>query len=123
MYQLADASETGLASETFDRVMLVGALHEMPRSLRAGVLREARRLTRPDAYLLVFEPCRTETRWSAFLRSRVLFLWVPGNPEAKTTRDLIAHGLDAELREAGFEPVRRHRTSPDWFEAILARPV
>ncbi len=123
VYRLDNAAETGLDSETFNRVMLVGALHEMPRGLREKVLREAQRVTRSDGYLLVFEPCRTETRWSAFFRSVVLFLWVPGNPETKTTLDLIAHGLDTELREAGFEPVRRHRTSPDWFEGILARPV
>ncbi len=123
VYRLGNAAETGLDSERFDRVMLVGALHEMPRGLREEVLREARRLTRSDGYLLVFEPCRTETRWSAFLRSLVLFLWLPGNPETKTTRDLIAHGLATEVREAGFKPVRRHRTTPDWFEGILARPV
>jgi len=71
----------------------------------------------------VVEPCRTKTRWSAFLRSVVLFLWVPGNPEARTTHDLIEHGLATELREAGFELVRRHTTTPDWFEGILARPA
>ena len=121
VYRLADASETGLGSESFDRVMLVGALHEMPRSLRAKILREARRLIRPGGSLLVFEPCRTRTRGSALSRSLVLLLWVPGNPETTTMRDLIAHGLDTELREAGFEPLERHRTTPDWFEGILAR--
>jgi len=122
-YRLANASATGLESEAFDRILLVGALHEMPRDLRGEVLKEARRLIRRDGHLLVFEPCRTETRKSAFLRSLALFLWVPGNPETKTTRDLLKHGLDTEVREAGFEPLRRHRTSPDWFEAILARPA
>ena len=123
VYRLADASETGLESESFDRVMLVGALHEMPRSLRAGVLHEARRLIRREGSLLVFEPCRTRTRGSALTRSLVLFLWVPGNPETRTMLDLIAHGLDTELREAGFEPLERHQTTPDWFEGILAQAV
>lgn len=123
VYRLADASETGLDSEAFDRVMLVGALHEMPRSLRASVLREARRVVKPGGSLLVFEPCRTRARGSALSRSLVLFLWIPGNPETKTMLDLIAHGLDTELREAGFEPYERYRTTPDWFECILARAV
>ena len=122
-YRIANAANTGLDSETFDRIMLVGALHEMPRSLRGEILAEARRLIRRDGNLLVFEPCRTETRKSAFLRALALFLWVPGNPETKTMRDLLKHGLDTEVREAGFEPIRRHHTSPDWFEAILARPA
>jgi demethylmenaquinone methyltransferase/2-methoxy-6-polyprenyl-1,4-benzoquinol methylase len=123
VYRLADAAETGLESESFDTVMLVGALHEMPRSLRSSVLREARRLVKPSGSLLVFEPCRTRTRGSALSRSLVLFLWIPGNPETRTMLDLIAHGLDTELREAGFEPLERHTTTPDWFEGILARAV
>jgi len=102
-YRLANAAATGLDSEAFDRILLVGALHEMPRALRGEILAEAGRLIRRDGHLLVFE--------------------VPGNPETKTTRDLLKHGLDTEVREAGFEPLRRHRTSPDWFEAILARPA
>jgi ubiquinone/menaquinone biosynthesis C-methylase UbiE len=122
-YRLANAAETGLPTESFDRVLLVGALHEMPRPLRGRVLAEARRVAKPEGRLLVVEPCLTKTRWSAFLRSVVLFLWVPGNPEARTTRDLIEHGLATELREAGFELVRRHTTTPDWFEGILARPA
>ena len=103
--------------------MVIGALQEMPRTVRESVLREARRLIRRDGRLLAFEPGRTETRTSALFRSLVLFLWLPGNPETKTTRELLEHGLDTELREAGFEPVRRQRTSPNCFEAILARPA
>jgi SAM-dependent methyltransferase len=120
-YRQANAADTGLPGASFDRVVLVGALHEMPRDLRRAVLAEARRLCRPDGRFLAVEPGHTRTRWSAFGRAAVLFWWVPGNPETAATYDLIEHGLDTELREAGFEVLERHTTSPDWFEGLLAR--
>ena len=122
-YRLSNAAVTGFADASFDRVLIVGALHEMPRGLRLAVLAEARRVCRTDGRFLAVEPCRTRTTWSSFVRSVFLFLWVPGNPEAATTRDLIAHGLETELREAGFEVIARHTTTPDWFEGLLARPA
>ena len=122
-YRLSNAANTGLESASFDRVLIVGALHEMPRDLRHAVLVEARRLCRDDGRFLAVEPCRTQTTWSAFLRSVFLFLWIPGNPEGTTTYDLIEHGLETELRAAHFEVLERHRTTPDWFEGLLARPV
>jgi ubiquinone/menaquinone biosynthesis C-methylase UbiE len=122
-YRHGNAADTGLESESFDRVLIVGALHEMPRALRHAVLTEARRVCRRDGRVLAVEPCQTRTRWSAFLRSACLFLWVPGNPEAASTHDLIAHGLERELRDAGFEVLARHVTPLDWFEGLLARPA
>lgn len=122
-YRRANAADTGFENEHFDRVLIVGALHEMPRDLRHEVLTEARRVCRNDGRFLVVEPCRTQTKWSAFLRSVFLFLWIPGNPEGATTYDLIEHGLEKELGDAGFEVLERHTTTPDWFEGLLARPV
>jgi demethylmenaquinone methyltransferase/2-methoxy-6-polyprenyl-1,4-benzoquinol methylase len=43
-YRIANAAATGLSSQSFERVLLVGALHEMPRPLRRQVLAEARRV-------------------------------------------------------------------------------
>lgn len=122
-YRLGNAAETGLPDASFDRVYLVGALHEMPRALRAAVLAEVHRVCRRDGRALFVEPCKTERRSTAFVRAIFMFLWIPGNPEAATTYDLIEHGLDTELREAGFEVVARHTTEPDWLEGLLARPI
>ncbi len=122
-YRQGNATDTGFESGSFDRVFIVGALHEMPRSLRAQVLREARRVCRSEGRALFVEPGPTATRWSSFTRSLFLFLWLPGNPETATTRDLVREGLRAELPAAGFEVEERHTTNPDWFEGLYVRPI
>ncbi|MGE4609436.1 MAG: methyltransferase domain-containing protein [Myxococcota bacterium] len=120
-YRLGNAAASGLPSEDFDRVLIVGALQEMPRAHRLAVLREARRLCRPDGRVLAVEIGRTETRWSSICRSAWLLHWVPGNPEAATTRELIASSLHDEMQAVGLVPIERNTTRPDWFEGILAR--
>ncbi len=122
-YRVGNAASTGLDPASVDRVLIGGALHEMPRALRLDVLREARRICRPDGRVLAVEPARTATRWSSWWRSAWLFLWIPGNPEAATIRELVASGLDREMEEAGLEIVGRHRSTPDWFEGLLAKPA
>ncbi len=122
-YRVGNAASTALEPASVDRVLIGGALHEMPKTLRLAVLREARRVCRADGRVLAVEPARTRTRWSGWWRSAWLFLWIPGNPEAATIRDLIASGLDREMEEAGLEIVARHRSTPDWFEGLLAKPA
>lgn len=121
-YRVGNAAETGLEAASFDRVLIGGALHEMPRPLRLAVLREARRACRPGGRVLAVEPAATRTRWSGWWRTAWLFLWIPGNPEAATIRDLIASGLANEMDEAGLEVVARHTSTPDWFEALVGTP-
>ncbi len=121
-YRLGNAASTGLASDGFDRVLIVGALQEMPRVQRMAVLGEARRLCRPMGRVLAVEIGRTESRWTSIWRGAWLLHWLPGNPETLTTRDLVASSLRSEMLAAGFELVDRFTTHPDWFEGILARP-
>jgi len=121
-YLSTDATRTGLASESFDRVLIGLALHEMTRSTRMAVLREARRLCAPDGRVLAIEHGRPATRASRLLRALWWFFWIPGNPEVSTSRDLQQHGLDHEMSECGLEVLERHATEPDWIEAFLATP-
>lgn len=121
-YRVGNAAETGLEAASFDRVLIGGALHEMPRPLRTAVLREARRTCRADGRVLAVEPARTRTRWSGWWRTAWLFLWIPGNPEAATIRDLIASGLANEMEESGLRVIERHTSTPDWFEGLAAVP-
>lgn len=120
-YQRGDAAATGLPSAGFDRVLIVGALQEMPRARRLDVLREARRLCRRDGRVLGVEIGRTQTRWSSICRGAWLLHWMPGNPETATTRELVASSLSAEMQAVGLVPIERNTTRPDWFEGILAR--
>lgn len=120
-YRQGDAAHTGLPSGKFDRVLIVAALHEMPRMLRLAVLTEAGRLCAPGGLILAVEHCRPRSFVSRILRNLVWFAWVPGNPETGTSRDLQQHGLENEMREAGLDIVARYSTTPDWLEGVAAR--
>jgi ubiquinone/menaquinone biosynthesis C-methylase UbiE len=122
IYLLKDATRTELPDESFDRVLIALALHEMPRSTRLAVLREARRLCKPDGRVLAIEHGRPRMRGSRLLRALWWFFWIPGNPEVPTSRDLQEHGLDTEMSECGLEVFERYATQPDWIEAFLTAP-
>jgi ubiquinone/menaquinone biosynthesis C-methylase UbiE len=122
-YVLGDAARTGLPGESFDRVLIALALHEMPRPTRLAVLREARRLCAPEGRLLAIEHGRPRSRASRLLRALWWFFWIPGNPEVPTSRDLQARGLDNEMRECGLEVADHHTTQPAWIEGSSAVPA
>jgi len=96
-FLLRDAAATGLPDESYDRVLIGLALHEMPRMTRLAELREARRLCAPDGRVLVIEHGRPASRASRLMRAFWWFFWVPGNPEVATSRDLQARGLENEF--------------------------
>ena len=121
-YRLENASATTLPSAEFDRVVIILALHEMPRDLRLAVLREARRLCNPEGLVVAIEHGRPRRRASQFLQAVWWLFWLPGNPEAVTSKDLQRHGLASEMREAGMRVVDRHATRPDWVQGVIARP-
>jgi len=121
-YILGDAARTDLPSGSFDRVLIGLALHEMARSIRLAVLREARRLCAPEGRVLAIEHGRPVTWASRLLRGLWWFFWIPGNPEVPTSRDLQEHGLENEMRECGLKVIERYTTQPDWIEAFSAVP-
>lgn len=53
--QCADATQMPFAAATFDLVSVVFVLHEMPPELRPALLRECRRVVRPDGGILLID--------------------------------------------------------------------
>lgn len=109
-----DATATGFADAMFDCVVIPHALHEMPRAERMRVLAESARVLRAGGTLAVLElDVPPNISWR-LLQAAGWFYWLPLNPETPTRRDLHAHGVDTEVREAGFVDVakrtQRHGT-------------
>lgn len=119
-YRVGNASDTGFGPGAFDRVLITLALHEMPRELRISILREAARVCRPGGRLIAIEHALPSSLLSGLVRSLWWFGWVPGNPEASTTKDLQQRGLANEMQEAGLHVINRYATSPDWIEGVVA---
>ncbi len=117
-----DAAATRLPRGGFDRVLIVMALHEMPRARRVAVLEEARRICRPNGLVVAIEHAAPERRLSRLAQVLIWFLWVPWNPEARTSRDLVTHGLAREMEQAGLRVVERHLTRPAWIQGVIGSP-
>lgn len=122
-YRVGNAADIGFAPETFDRVLITLALHEMPRQLRISILQEAARVCRSSGRVIAVEHSPLSSRLSRFVPWLWWFGWLPGNPESATTRDLQRSGLAHEIEQAGMRVVRRYSTRPGWIEGIVAEPV
>lgn len=121
-YRVGNACDTGFEPESFDRVLITLALHEMPRKLRISILQEAKRVCRPDGRVIAVEHAPLSSWFQRFVRSLWWFGWVPGNPEATTTKDLQKRGLANEMKQAGLRVIQRHTTKPEWIEGVVAEP-
>ena len=119
---VGNASQTGLRTDSFDRVVITLALHEMPYSLRLKVLNEARRVCKPVGRVVAIEHAKLDRAMSRAIRYLWWFGWLPGNPEVETSRDLQQRGLATEMREAGLEVLERYTTDPAWIEGIVSVP-
>lgn len=81
----------------FDAVLFLDVIEHL--ALRGEVLREIRRVVKPDGRLLVSGPNR-ETRWRQRLRAAGLFAFSDPDHKVEYTREEFL----AELRSGGFVP-------------------
>ena len=106
-FLVMDASETCFAEAYFDRVVIPHALHEMPGGVRMAVLKEAGRIVKDGGTLAVFEMDTPPNLFWHLCIGFWWFYWLPFNPETRTRRDMLKHGLAGEIKEAGFRYVRK----------------
>jgi ubiquinone/menaquinone biosynthesis C-methylase UbiE len=100
----SDATETPFRPESFDRVLIPHALHEMPRATRIDVLREARRVVKKEGKVVVLELDDPAGLGRRLLLGLWLGYWLPYpiNFENPTRRDMVQRGVAREMAEAGF---------------------
>ncbi len=100
----------------FDRGVVCGALHELPRDVRRSVLSEAYRVIRPEGKIVIAEHNKPHPKWKALLLDCMEWF----NPEYPTYRDLLECGLTNETEHAGFKIVKRSTILWDFFQVVLA---
>jgi ubiquinone/menaquinone biosynthesis C-methylase UbiE len=120
----ADASQLPFRDGAFDSVFVPHAVHEMPRALRLGVLRDARRVCGQAGRVVVLELDRPPRRWLRWLLGLWFLYWVPPplNFETRTRRDLERRGVAREVREAGFTEVRKLSRYAGTMQVVEAHP-
>jgi demethylmenaquinone methyltransferase/2-methoxy-6-polyprenyl-1,4-benzoquinol methylase len=103
-----DVTAAALDSDSFDKVFITHAIHEMYREDRLKTLRQARRVLKHKGQVIVLEIDNPPNVWVRLLFGFFAFYWLPGNFETPTRRDMFKRGLDNEVKESGFVDVNKH---------------
>jgi demethylmenaquinone methyltransferase/2-methoxy-6-polyprenyl-1,4-benzoquinol methylase len=103
-----DVTGTAFDSDSFDKVFITHAIHEMYREDRLKTLRQARRILKPNGQVIVLEIDNPPNVWVRLLFGFFAFYWLPGNFETPTRRDMFKRGLDNEVKESGFVDVQKY---------------
>lgn len=105
-WSLGDARRLPFGDGAFDLVTLSFALHDMPRAVRAEVLREAARVARERLVVLDYELAGPP--WLAAASRSAIALF-----ESPYFRGFLRDGgVAAALAAAGLKPGRRRRAGP-----------
>lgn len=59
-----DARQSGFDKNYFDKILIIGFFHHLDDSSVDSVLKEAKRILKPDGLLLLIEDAPTRTRWN-----------------------------------------------------------
>jgi ubiquinone/menaquinone biosynthesis C-methylase UbiE len=112
----ADAQHIPYDDAYFDKAVIFGALHEIPREIRGNILAQAYRVLKPGGRIVDLEHNRPARTWRAWLYR---FLEWP-TPEYSTYIDLLESGLENEIAEAGFQVRKVEAVASEFFQVVLA---
>ena len=114
-----DVTNTAFQEDSFDKVFVTHAIHEMVRESRLMTLREARRVLKNEGEVIVLELDDPPSVWLKMLVGLWAFYWLPGNFETPTRRDMLRHGLNNEVEESGFVNVRKHSAYRGILQTVI----
>jgi ubiquinone/menaquinone biosynthesis C-methylase UbiE len=115
-FKQGDAQHLPFDDSYFDRAVIFGALHEIPRDARRSILAQARRVLKPGGRIVILEHNRPARTWRAVLYR---FLEWP-SPEYSTYVDLLESGLQNEIAGAGFRVLDIAVVASQYFQVVVA---
>lgn len=119
-----NATKLNFKDNSFSKVIISLALHEMPRKVRYAVLQEVKRVLKPNGLVTVIEHNEpSKISWRIQYLGYIGY-WIPFSPEAETSKDLVRHGLVRELNESGFEINKYKKVNKrlkHFFQIAIAR--
>ena len=111
-----DAQHLPFDDSHFDRAVIFGALHEIPRDARRNILAQACRVLKPGGRIVILEHNRPAKAWRALLYR--LLEWP--SPEYSTYVDLLDSGLQNEITGAGFRILDTAVVASQYFQVVAA---
>lgn len=115
-YIEADATSVPERDASFDVASISFTLHEMPASIRARVVRELVRLTRPDGRIVIVDFARPRSRVWRFLVEHAMAVF-----ERDAYRDFLRSDLNGLLERAGVSAIHEHRAVLDTVRILVCR--
>lgn len=113
-----DATNTPFAARTFDVCTVSLALHDMPRTVRLAVLREMRRVVRPDGRIIV-----VDYGFPAGGLLRRFYIWMFGLFELDFFHEYLQEDLADLVRAAGLRVVRSATSHFHAFKILVCDPA
>jgi demethylmenaquinone methyltransferase/2-methoxy-6-polyprenyl-1,4-benzoquinol methylase len=104
-FERADASQMRFGTDSFDITCISFALHDMPLPIRAQVLKEMRRITKPNCAIVAVDYALPVNRiWRALIY-RLISIY-----EEAYYKEFIVSDLEALLDHAGIQVTKRSST-------------
>lgn len=114
-----NVTQVPFLNNSFDKVFITHAIHEMPRDMRLKTLQEARRVLKDGGEAVVFELDDPPNIGLRLFIGFWFFYWLPGNFETATRRDMLKHGLSNEVKESGFANVIKHSIHHGILQTVI----
>ncbi len=102
-----DVTKTCFKDTYFDKVFITHALHETREEERLDTLREAKRVLKEQGRVIVLEVDHPKNFFIRVFIGFWFFYWLPLNFETPTRKDMLRHGLENEVKRAGFRNIRK----------------
>lgn len=116
-YLAADATAVPYPDGSFDAACISFALHEMPATIRARVIAELARVTRPAGTIVIVDYARPRRRaWRVVEHVIALF-------ERAPYREFLRSDLPGLLARAGLAVVGEYPAVRGLARIVIARPV
>ena len=111
----ANAEDLPFEDETFDRVTISLAFHEMNWEGRQNALTEMYRVLKPSGLVVVADMRKPDTSFTHLLT------WFIDLVETDTLTDFRESGLYREMHQAGLKDLRRQLAGKGFFEIVSGR--
>ncbi len=118
-FLVMDANDLTFKNESFDKIIISAALHEMNKKQRLNVLSEVHRILKKNGYLLIFDHHEPSE-----IFHRILYNFYLGFIEKITSHSFeMQRNILMELNNAGFKiisqtPIKKFH---NFFQIILSR--